>query len=92
MVTRRMPPERGEEGRVVAELSYGVSDKWKKSSASDINGCVEVRRTTSGVHVRDSKNPDGAVLEFTDREWMAFLAGVALGEFHITRSTTKFAV
>lgn len=76
----------------MAELSYGISEKWKKSSASGADGCVEVRRTESGVHVRDSKDPDGAVLEFTDREWKAFLAGVALGEFHVIRSATRFAV
>jgi hypothetical protein len=47
------------------------------------DGCVEVRRISSGVQVRDSKNPCGAVLEFTEREWTAFLEGIALGEFHI---------
>ena len=77
---------------MVAELSYEISDEWKKSSASDVSGCVEVRRTASRVFVRDSKNPDGAVLEFTDKEWIAFLAGVARGEFHIAHSTTRFAV
>ena len=61
----------------------GLSGSWKKSSTSDDQGCLEVRRTCAGVQVRDSKNPDGAVLHFTDREWTAFLEGVELGEFRI---------
>jgi Domain of unknown function (DUF397) len=38
------------------------SDKWRKSSYSNGEGgeCVEVRGTLDAV--RDSKNPDGAVL------------------------------
>ena len=68
---------------MVAELSFGISRFWKKSSTSDGNGCVEVRRTRFGVQVRDSKDRGGAVLTFTEREWNAFLEGVALGEFHI---------
>jgi hypothetical protein len=90
--TQRVPPQRDQEGRNVAELSYGISEHWKKSSASHDAGCVEVRRTQSGVEVRDSKNPGGAVLEFTDKEWIAFLKGVALGEFHISGSQPPCAV
>jgi Domain of unknown function (DUF397) len=33
------------------------------------------------VLVRDSKDPDGAVLTFTVEEWDAFQAGVLAGEF-----------
>ena len=68
---------------MVAASVFGLFEFWKKSSISGDGGCVEVRRTSSGVQVRDSKNPDGAVLHFTDREWTAFLEGVALGEFRI---------
>jgi len=77
---------------VVAEPSSGISGLWKKSSRSGAGGCVEVRRTRYGVQVRDSKNPDGAVLDFTDREWDAFLGGVALGEFCIPGPAVRFAV
>jgi Domain of unknown function (DUF397) len=77
---------------VVAESSSGISGLWKKSSASGTEGCVQVRRTQSGVQVRDSKNPDGTVLDFTDAEWVAFLKGVALGEFRIAGPATECAV
>ena len=74
----------------MAELPYGISEIWKKSSASGDGACVEVRRTHRGVQLRDSKNSGGAVLEFTDAEWMAFLKGVTLGEFHISNPTTNY--
>jgi hypothetical protein len=54
---------------------------WRKSSHSGANGCVEVARRSDGIAVRDSKDPDGPVLVFTDHEWRAFLAGVRDGEF-----------
>jgi Domain of unknown function (DUF397) len=55
--------------------------RWRKSSRSGANGnCVEVTFFDSGVAVRDSKNPDGPILRFTDREWQAFVEGVADGE------------
>jgi hypothetical protein len=90
--TQRMLPLRDEKGCEVAQQSSGISRFWKKSSASNDAGCVEVRRTSSGVQVRDSKDPDGPVLEFNDREWNAFVAGVALGEFRISGTTTQYAV
>lgn len=57
---------------------------WRKSSYSGGNGgdCVEVAVAPGGgPAVRDSKNPDGAVLFFTTTEWTAFLTGVRNGEF-----------
>ncbi len=33
------------------------------------------------ILMRDSKNPDGPVLAFTEAEWRAFVAGVKDGEF-----------
>jgi len=56
---------------------------WVKSSLSFSNGnCVEVTGLPGGsVGVRNSRDPDGAVLRFTQSEWDAFLAGARLGEF-----------
>jgi len=57
---------------------------WRKSSHSAGNGgeCVEVAKLHDGGRaVRDSKNPDGSVLRFTEAEWKAFLAGARAGEF-----------
>ena len=57
---------------------------WRKSSYSkDWNQalCVEVAATPGGDRlVRDSKNPDGHVLQTTDGVWSAFMQRVKLGE------------
>jgi hypothetical protein len=59
-----------------------ISQEWKKSSKSGTNGgeCVEVRRHDETIQVRDSKDPNGAVLTFTTAEWRAFVEGTKVGE------------
>ncbi len=66
----------------------GSGTAWIKSSLSFANGnCVEAARLCDGhIGVRDSKDPDGAVLRFTPAEWIAFLGGVRNGEFDALRS------
>lgn len=54
---------------------------WRKSSRSQYNACVEVCFAGERIPVRNSRDPDGPVLEFTAREWDAFVEGVKLGEF-----------
>jgi hypothetical protein len=56
---------------------------WITSSLSYSNGnCVQAARLADGqIGVRDSKNPQGAILRFTPGEWQAFLAGTRRGEF-----------
>jgi hypothetical protein len=64
----------------------GFPVSFVKSSASGGDGCVEVAiHPRHGVVVRDSKDPGGAVLSFTDREWVAFVEGVRNGEFDLDR-------
>jgi Domain of unknown function (DUF397) len=58
--------------------------KWRKSSRSGGNGCVEVAFVGDRVAVRDSKDPGGPVLVFTAHEWEAFTGGVGDGEFDLT--------
>lgn len=60
--------------------------RWIKSSFSFSNSnCVEVAELADGtIGVRDSKNPVGAVLEFTADEWTAFVGGVQHGEFRFS--------
>jgi hypothetical protein len=56
--------------------------KWRKSQASDSGGCVEVAYVDGVVGVRDTKQAGaGPILAFNEREWSAFLTGVANGEF-----------
>ncbi|NUR71067.1 MAG: DUF397 domain-containing protein [Hamadaea sp.] len=58
---------------------------WRKSARSSPSGdnCVEVAFVPAGVAVRDSKNPDGGALLFTEQEWAAFVAGTKDGEFDL---------
>ena len=58
---------------------------WRKSSRSGSNGCVEIAFLDGQIAVRDSKDRSGPVLQFTHREWEAFLAGVRHGEFDAAR-------
>ena len=48
---------------------------WHKSSYSSQNGdCVEAADNLPGtVVVRDSKDPQGPVLAFSDHDWRAFV-------------------
>ena len=66
----------------MADLSTA---RWRKSSRSTNNGCVEVAFVGDRVAVRDSKDPGGPVLLFTAHEWASFLGGVRDGEFDRTR-------
>jgi hypothetical protein len=61
-----------------------VEVAFLKSGASVDNGtCVEVGACDCGVKVRDSKDPEGPVLNFTHAEWDAFVAGVHNREFDL---------
>ncbi|MFD7283254.1 DUF397 domain-containing protein [Streptomyces sp. NPDC059862] len=57
--------------------------KWTKSSYSSNDGpeCVEVAIAPADatVHVRDSKNKDGARLIFAGDSWTAFITCAADG-------------
>ena len=59
---------------------------WIKSSLSTYQGnCVEVAGLAEDtIRVRDSKHPDGEMLNFTPAEWDAFIGGVLQGEFRRT--------
>ncbi|MFF3940705.1 DUF397 domain-containing protein [Streptomyces phaeofaciens] len=49
---------------------------WFKSSYSGGEGgeCLEVAPTPHTIHIRDSKNPEGAVLTLSPAAWAGFLA------------------
>jgi hypothetical protein len=53
---------------------------WQKSSYSGGSGgqCIEVA-ASGGVLVRDSKDPDGARLAFSAKEWREFAARIKSG-------------
>jgi hypothetical protein len=56
---------------------------WQKSSFSNPNGnCVEMARLPGGgVAVRNSRDPHGPALVYTQAELVAFIAGSKNGEF-----------
>ncbi|MFD4656131.1 DUF397 domain-containing protein [Kitasatospora sp. NPDC058444] len=56
---------------------------WFKSSYSNNGGsCVEVAADFLGLApVRDSKDPQGAVLVFPAEAWESFVTAVRRGEF-----------
>ena len=61
------------------------SPRWFKSSYSSNGGnCVEVAVNLAAsrgvVPVRDSKNPDGPVLDIPANAFSSFVAGVKAGE------------
>lgn len=60
-----------------------ASVTWRKSSFSGYNAnCIEVANMrVDTIGIRDSKNPRGAVLNFTASEWGAFIGGIRHGEF-----------
>jgi len=60
------------------------SDGWFTSTSSQSGNCVQVN-LGGVIRVRDSKDPSGPVLCFTDLEWIAFLEGVRQGEFDLCR-------
>ncbi|ASR38613.1 DUF397 domain-containing protein [Prauserella marina] len=56
---------------------------WRKSTYSGATGnCVEVATMTDGsIAVRNSRDPHGPALIYTQQEIAAFLAGAKDGEF-----------
>ncbi|MFB6522647.1 DUF397 domain-containing protein [Streptomyces sp. NPDC056401] len=59
----------GSEGGACLEVAVA----WRKSSYSGSEGgqCVEVATCATQVHVRDSKVPQGPVLDLTPAAWAA---------------------
>lgn len=59
-----------------------TSPIWRKASFSGESGsCVEFAKFGDMIGVRDSKDPDGPVLHFTQAEILAWLKGAKAGEF-----------
>ncbi|ASU77809.1 DUF397 domain-containing protein [Actinopolyspora erythraea] len=58
---------------------------FHKAEASSIEGteCVEVARSGDTFGIRNSREPDGPVLEFTRAEMIAFASGIRNGEFGV---------
>ncbi|WP_280399052.1 DUF397 domain-containing protein [Nocardia carnea] len=56
--------------------------KWRKSSFTNPETCVEVAKTPTGTFlVRNSNARNSGTAEFTELEWSAFIRGVKNDEF-----------
>jgi hypothetical protein len=54
--------------------------RWRKSRYSGQGAnCVEVAPVHDGTAVRDSKDPNGAILTFPEDTWRAFIGAVKSG-------------
>ena len=58
-----------------------VNVDWRTSRSCGGGNCVEVGAVEGGIAVRDSKDPQGAVLRYTADEWRDFVAGAKNGDF-----------
>jgi hypothetical protein len=64
-----------------------VNGLWRRASACVSGECAEAQITESWVFVRNSEG--GPVATFDHREWRAFVAAAAAGEFNLPEETPK---
>ncbi|WP_091559875.1 DUF397 domain-containing protein [Micromonospora pattaloongensis] len=62
------------------DLSRAV---WQRAEGDDSEGAVEIAFVDDLIGMRNSADPDGPVLVFTQAEWDAFVAGAQDGEFDL---------
>jgi hypothetical protein len=74
-----------EKGFAVKEKPDLTNAVWRRSTRSDddTSACVEVAVLSNGYAVRNSTDPEGPVLFFTQAEWDAFVGGAKDGEFDL---------
>ena len=70
----------GDIGVSVANISE-LTWRTAVSAKCEAGACVEVAQLQGSYFFRDSKDPDGPVLTFTQSEWDAFVSGVRAGDF-----------
>jgi len=64
-------------------MTNANSATWRRSTRCATSNCVEVARLEDHYLIRDSKNPDAAILRFNRDEWEAFREGVTAGDFDL---------
>jgi hypothetical protein len=57
--------------------------QWQRAEGDTSEGAVEVAFVDDLIGMRNSADPDGPVLVFTQAEWDAFVAGARDGEFDL---------
>lgn len=72
------------------DMAHRSRQLWRRSSLCTGGDCVEVAFDGQQVHVRNSADaPTGAVLDFTRRQWDAFILSVNAHEFDWPSSSVK---
>jgi Domain of unknown function (DUF397) len=54
---------------------------WRRGGGCGNGTCIEVAKLHDRYLIRDSKDPDAAVLVFTEEEWGTFVSAVKRDEF-----------
>ena len=60
----------------MATLGANEAQRWRKSSFSYNDDCVECRYDAAHVRIRDSKNLQGTALSVSRAGWAAFLTAI----------------
>jgi hypothetical protein len=61
---------------------------WQRAEGDESGGAVEVAFVDGLIGMRNSAEPGGPILVFTQDEWDAFVAGAQDGEFDLEASQT----
>ena len=54
---------------------------WYTALSCDAGSCVQVAADRDTVLVRNSRQPDGPLIEYTPEEWHEFVSGIKKGDF-----------
>ena len=54
---------------------------WLTALSCESGACVEVAANQNTILIRNSRQPDGPLIEYTPEEWHAFVSGVKKGDF-----------
>jgi predicted secreted Zn-dependent protease len=54
---------------------------WHTALSCDGGACVEVAADRNAIFIRNSRQPSGPLLEYTQEEWHEFVSGIKKGDF-----------
>ncbi|WP_084701364.1 DUF397 domain-containing protein [Cryptosporangium arvum] len=59
-----------------------IDNTWRKSSASGVGNCVEIRANSGTIDIRDSKNPGGNLLHVSPAVFQRWIDGLKSADLH----------
>lgn len=54
---------------------------WHTALSCESGACVEVAANQNTILIRNSRQPDGPLIEYTPEEWHEFVSGIKKGDF-----------